>query len=95
MEAELYQVRNQGPTDKIAFPIKLNDTLTGLRSHLERGDGTPARVYAAVFEELSVELDTHLSELNRLLAEELPVLNRRLAAAGLTQITVRRQPIVD
>jgi hypothetical protein len=52
-------------------------------------------VYAAVFEELSVELDTHLSELNRLLAEELPVLNRRLAAAGLTQITVRWQPIVD
>ncbi|MBT3325780.1 MAG: hypothetical protein HN396_05965 [Gemmatimonadales bacterium] len=52
-------------------------------------------MYAAVLEELSVELDTHLSEPNRLRSEELPVLNRRLAAAGLTQITVRRRPIVD
>ncbi|MBT3960118.1 MAG: hypothetical protein P8L30_10025 [Longimicrobiales bacterium] len=34
VEAELYQVGDQGPTDKIASPIELNDRLTGLRSHL-------------------------------------------------------------
>ena len=54
---ELYQLRNQSPKDKIAFPIKLNDRLTGLRSHLERGDGTPLDAYQAVFDELSAELD--------------------------------------
>ena len=60
---ELYQLRNQSPKDKIAFPIKLNDRLTGLRSHLERGDGTPIDAYQAVFDELSAELDVHLRTL--------------------------------
>jgi photosystem II stability/assembly factor-like uncharacterized protein len=69
IEAELYQVRNQSPKDKIAFPIKLNDRLTGLRSHLERGDAAPTQAYRAVFEELSEELGRHLRELDRLMEE--------------------------
>ena len=81
---ELYQLRNQSPKDKIAFPIKLNDRLTGLRSHLERGDGTPIDAYQAVFDELSAELDVHLRTLERMLSEDLPRLNRRLVEAGLT-----------
>jgi hypothetical protein len=76
IEAELYQVRNQSPKDKIAFPIKLNDRLTGLRSHLERGDGPPTGPYLAVFEELSEELGRHLRELDRLIEEELPGLKQ-------------------
>ncbi len=79
----LYQLRNQSPKDKIAFPIKLNDRLTGLRSHLERGDGTPTGAYQAVFDELSAELDVHIEDLERLLDEDLPRLNRRLGRAGL------------
>ena len=86
---ELYQLRNQSPKDKIAFPIKLNDRLTGLRSHLERGDGTPIDAYQAVFNELSAELDEHLRTLERMLSDDLPGLNRRLVEAGLTLIEVR------
>ena len=85
---ELYQLRNQSPKDKIAFPIKLNDRLTGLRSHLERGDGTPIGAYQAVFDELSGELDVHLRTLERLLSEDLPRLNRRLEEAGFGQLDV-------
>ena len=86
---ELYQLRNQSPKDKIAFPIKLNDRLTGLRSHLERGDGTPTDAYEAVFNELSAELDEHLRTLERLLTGDLPRLNRRLGEAGLPHVGVR------
>ena len=86
---ELYQLRNQSPKDKIAFPIKLNDRLTGLRSHLERGDGTPIDAYQAVFNELSAELDVQLRILERMLSDDLPGLNRRLEEAGLPQIEVR------
>ena len=86
---ELYQLRNQSPKDKIAFPIKLNDRLTGLRSHLERGDGTPIDAYQAVFNELSAELDEQLRIFERMLSEDLPGLNRRLVEAGLTQLEVR------
>ena len=86
---ELYQLRNQSPKDKIAFPIKLNDRLTGLRSHLERGDGTPIDAYQAVFDELSAELDVHLRTLERMLSEDLPRLNRRLVEAGLPRLEIR------
>ncbi|MYE35306.1 MAG: glycosyl hydrolase [Gemmatimonadales bacterium] len=86
---ELYQLRNQSPKDKIAFPIKLNDRLTGLRSHLERGDGTPIDAYEAVFNELSAELDEHLRTLERLLTGDLPRLNRHLEEAGLPHVDVR------
>ena len=60
VEAELYQVRNQSPKDKIAFPIKLNDRLTGLRNRLERGDAAPTEAYRRTFLELSAELAVHL-----------------------------------
>ena len=86
---ELYQLRNQSPKDKIAFPIKLNDRLTGLRSHLERGDGTPIGAYEAVFNELSAELDEHLRTLERMLGDDLRRLNRRLEDSGLPPVEVR------
>jgi len=92
VEAELYQVRNQSPKDKIAFPIRLNDRLTGLRRHLEMGDAAPTRAYRRVFEELSAELDRHTAELHRLLGEELPGLNRALAEAGLGPVEVSERP---
>jgi photosystem II stability/assembly factor-like uncharacterized protein len=89
LEAELYQVLNQSPKDKIAFPIRLNDRLTGLRNRLERGDAAPTAAYRGVFEELSSELDGHMSVLQRLITEDLRQLNRELSGAGLPQIVVK------
>jgi hypothetical protein len=67
IEAELYQVRNQGPKDKIAFPIKLNNRLSGLRGIVERGDGAPTAAQRRVFEELSVDLQVQLTRLQKLI----------------------------
>ena len=86
---ELYQLRNQSPKDKIAFPIKLNDRLTGLRSHLERGDGTPLDAYQAVFDELAAELDSLMERFRGMIDDDLPRLNRQLAAAGLPLLEAR------
>ena len=86
LEAELYQVLNQSPKDKSAFPIRLNDRLTGLRNRLERGDAPPTEAYLGVFEELSSELDGHMSVLQRLITDDLRQLNRELSRAGLAQI---------
>jgi photosystem II stability/assembly factor-like uncharacterized protein len=89
VEGELYQVRNQSPKDKIAFPIKLNDRLTGLRSRLERGDAAPTEAYRRVFEELSAQLAVQLRLLEQALDEELPHLNEQLADAGLPTVVIR------
>ncbi|HKJ03507.1 MAG TPA: hypothetical protein VJ997_13660 [Longimicrobiales bacterium] len=79
VEGELYQVRNRSPKDKIAYPIKLNDRLTGLRSILESGDERPTAAQRRVFEELSGQLDVQLQELQRIVTEELPRLERLIA----------------
>ena len=90
VESELYQVKNQSPKDKIAFPIKLNDRLAGLRSNLERGDGAPPASYSRVFDELSAELAVQLTRFRTLVDRNLAELNTRLAAAGLPAVEVRR-----
>ena len=95
LEADLYQVINQSPKDKIAFPIKLNDRLTGLRNRLERGDASPSAAYRSVFEELSGELDGHMRVLEELLTEDLARLNRELAAAGRPPLVVRDMLITE
>lgn len=56
VEAELYQVRNESPKDKIAYPIKLNDRLAGLQAFLSVGAGRPTEGQYAVFELLSEQL---------------------------------------
>ena len=89
VEAQLYQVRNQSPKDKIAFPIRLNDRLTGLRSRLEWGDAAPTAAYRDVFEELAAELDGHMRVLHDLISEDLTRLNDEFTRAGLPQMVVR------
>ena len=67
VEAQLYQVNNESPKDKIAFPIKLNDRLAGLLWNLQRADGRPNPAHYEVYEELSSELDVLLGELDDIL----------------------------
>jgi hypothetical protein len=86
VEGQLYQVLNQSPKDKIAFPIKLNDRLTGLRSHLERGDGLPPKSFLKVFDELSAELEVQITLLAEIMEDEFIELNQALRDAGLSPI---------
>ena len=88
VEQEIYQVKNQSPKDKIAFPIRLNDRLTGLRANLESGDERPTAAHQRVFLELARELDTQLARLDLTLRRDLPRLNEALRAAGLAPIVV-------
>lgn len=88
LESQLYQVRNQSPKDKIAFPIRLNDRLTGLRSRLEWGDAAPTAAYRRVFEELSAELEGYMRALQHLTSEDLTRVNAELERAGLPQVVL-------
>ena len=87
VEAELYQVKNQSPKDKIAFPIRLNDRLAGLFALVQEADGAPNRAHYEVFEQLSSELDGHLAELDQLLENDLAAVNERLSEKRLRLVT--------
>jgi len=94
VEQAIYQVKNQSPKDKIAFPIRLNDRLTGLRTNLESGDERPTAAQQRIFLELSRELDIQLDRLALMLGRDLSRLNDALRAAGLAPIVVpRRAPV--
>ena len=86
VEEELYQVKNQSGQDPLNFPIKLNNRLASLRRSVENGDAKPTDGAYKVFEELSGELDQHLSKLKTVMTENLPKVNSILNNAGVGEI---------
>lgn len=66
IEADLYQVKNASPKDKIANPIKLNDRLAGLLALVQSGDAAPNAAQRAVGRALIEELNGHLARLSQL-----------------------------
>ncbi|MGQ1786788.1 WD40/YVTN/BNR-like repeat-containing protein [Saccharicrinis sp. GN24d3] len=87
---KFYQLKNQSPKDKIAFPIRLNDRLTGLRSHLEVGDMKPTAAYLNVYDELAAELKMHLDELYEVLDADMSKLNKKLVQSKLEPVSAAK-----
>lgn len=88
VEASLYQVKNQSPKDKIAYPIQLNDRLAHLMDMVGLKRGAPTAAQRQVFAELRGELDAVLGRYTAILEDSLPRLNRDLGAAGLDPVRV-------
>ncbi len=78
VEEDLYQVQNQSGQDPLNFPIKLNNRLASLQRSVESGQAKPTDAAYVVFEELSAELETHLTKLNEILDSELKEVNDKL-----------------
>lgn len=78
IEEDLYQVQNQSGQDPLNFPIKLNNRLASLQRSVESGQAKPTDASYVVFEELSGELEGHLSKLEEILNGELKKLNEVL-----------------
>jgi hypothetical protein len=92
IEGRIYQVRNRSRQDPLNYPIMLNDKLAGLIGTIESAEGAPTAQTETVFADLSGQLETQLQALEQLLGSELPSLNTRLTAAGLSAI--ERRPLV-
>jgi hypothetical protein len=88
IEATLYQVKNRSPKDKIAFPIRVNDRLTGLRAQVDDGYARPTDAQYAVFRELSQEVDRALAALSGVYRQQLARVNESLRQAGLPEVAV-------
>jgi hypothetical protein len=78
IEEDLYQTKNRSGQDPLNFPIKLGNRISAVRRSLETGDAKPTAGVYKVFDELSKELDGHLTKLNGLLSADLPTLNQKL-----------------
>jgi hypothetical protein len=82
VESALYQVKNRSPKDKIAFPIRVNDRLTALRSQVDDSYARPTAAQQKVFRELAAEVDRSLATLETVYREELARVNESLRQAS-------------
>jgi photosystem II stability/assembly factor-like uncharacterized protein len=87
IEERLYQVRNQSSQDPLNYPIRLNNKLAALMSHVEEAEAAPTGQSYQVFQELSGQLDRELAALNQLWTTDLDALNRLLRANRLPAVT--------
>lgn len=78
VEEDLYQTKNRSGQDPLNFPIKLGNRISAVRRSLETGDAKPTAGVYKVFDELSKELDTHLTKLDAIFTGDLPLLNQKL-----------------
>jgi hypothetical protein len=90
IEEDLYQTKNRSGQDPLNFPIKLGNRLSAMRRSLETGDAKPTAGVYKVFEELSKELDGHLTKLNATLQTGLSTLNQTLASKQMKGIEDRK-----
>ena len=76
LENELFQTRNETPSDRLRHPVKLRDRLEGLISVVAVAEASPPRQAFEVFEHLSGLLEKHFSRMNQLESNELVTLKQ-------------------
>ncbi|MEM8892930.1 MAG: FlgD immunoglobulin-like domain containing protein [Bacteroidota bacterium] len=86
LESHLYQVRNQSPKDKIAFPIKLNNRLSGLYAFINVGDQRPPQSMYDMKKQLGLELEVIHGEVQAILGNQLSELNEKLEDQSIEPI---------
>ncbi len=84
IEATLYQVRNQSPKDKIAFPIQLNDRLAHLMAVVGQGSGAPTLAQRQVYDVLQGELAVVMDRYRALMQADVPRFTQQLRATGMS-----------
>jgi photosystem II stability/assembly factor-like uncharacterized protein len=95
VEGRIYQTQLRSSQDPLNYPIMLNNKLAALAGVVEDGEAAPTEQSYAVFTDLSQRLDRELGLLNQLLANGLPSLNDKLAAAHLPPVERKSEPAVE
>jgi len=84
---ELYEPRYTGQDDQmLIFPLKLNNRFAGLQGYVSGVDEAPTAQAFAVYQDLSKDLEGHLSRLKSILDKDAASFNRLLQARGLPAI---------
>ncbi len=94
VEAEVYQIKNQSSQDPLNFPIKLNNKIAALNGVVSSAPGKPTAQAVAVFEELTAKLDTQMTRMKKVYADDLARYNELLKKHGLQAIDTKPKPKV-
>jgi hypothetical protein len=88
IEEELTQVKNESSQDVLNFPPQLDNQLLSLQSVVESTLGPPLESSRQLFAALESELEAHIADLEAVVAEQLPELERLLEEAGAARVAV-------
>jgi hypothetical protein len=86
VEDSLYQTKNRSGQDPLNYPIRLNNRIGALMGVVSSSDGRPTQQTYDVYKVLQTELNKDLSDLRKVMADNLPKINAMLRAAGLKPI---------
>jgi len=75
IEEALYQTKNQSRQDPLNFPVRLNNKLGHLNSLIAMGDYKPTDQAYAFLKDVSVLIDTQLTELSKILKDDISMFN--------------------
>jgi photosystem II stability/assembly factor-like uncharacterized protein len=91
VEEALYQTKNQSRQDPLNFPIRLNNKLAAVAGVASRGDFKPTDSMIAVKNDLTAKIDTHLDELRKVMATDLPAFNELVRKANIPAVYVKKE----
>ncbi|TAE50642.1 MAG: glycosyl hydrolase [Bacteroidetes bacterium] len=89
VEKKLYQTQNRSPQDPLNYPIRLNNKLGHVGALTGIGDYGPTQQAAAVYQELSGQIDQQLARWQQLVKEEIPALNQAVKEKDIDMIRVK------
>ena len=78
IEEALYQTKSKSGQDVLNFPIRLNDKISGLYDVAASGYNPPSKQVKEAFAELAGQADIQLNALQKLVAEDLTTLNKKI-----------------
>jgi photosystem II stability/assembly factor-like uncharacterized protein len=86
IEETLYQTQSKSAQDPLNFPIRLNNRLSYLATVAGSADARPTTQIIQLRDELTVEIDRQLSELSRILNQDLKKHNQRIRRASVPAV---------
>ena len=88
VEEEIVQTKSHASEDPLNFPIRVNNKLLLLMGTVDYAEGAPTQQSAAVFDQLSKQLDASLAKWKQLESSDVAAFNATVQKANLPAVTV-------
>ena len=87
IENNIHMTKNQSRQDPLNYGIRINNRIAFLLADSQRGDYPPTGQAQAFFKEISAELQTELTALEKLMSESVAKLNDLVSTAQIEMIS--------
>lgn len=87
LESTLMQPKSKAMQDALAYPIRLNDKLSGVGSVVSSADTKPTKSSYVVYEALEKQVNSALGKLKEIVNQQVPEFNRMVTEQRIPAIT--------